>query len=92
MPVFTEKKYGAFLEWAKGCGELGVRWQKWIESLFRAYQACVPKRLADQIGGNVDGCSFNLSAYVLRELQERGLADVPEEACVFTKNLLLIRG
>ena len=92
IPIFTGKEYAAFLAWAKGCDGMDAIWHKWIDSLFRAYQAGAPGRLADQIGGNVDGYSFNLSAFVLKDLQKRGLADMPEEVDIFTKNLLLIRG
>lgn len=92
MPVFTGAQYALFSEWAKGFSGMDVLWEKWIDSLFRAYRAFTPKRLTGQIGGNVDSFSFNLSAFVLSELQARGFADRPGAEKVFTKNLLLIRG
>jgi hypothetical protein len=60
--------------------------------LLSAYRQFAPKRLADQIGGNVDSYSFNLSAFVVKELLQRGAVVVPDSEKVFTKNLLLVRG
>ena len=91
MPVFTQKQYDAFSEWSKGCEKLNSMWEGWLDSLFTAYRKFTPKRLNDQIGGNVDSYSFNLSAFVLKELQYRELADLPQKDTAFTKNLLLIR-
>lgn len=92
IPIFTEKQYADFSDWAQGCHAVDAIWQQWIESLFHVYRAFTPKRLANQIGGNVDSYSFNLSAFVLQDMRRRKRADVPEADKVFTKNLLLIRG
>lgn len=92
MVIFTEEQYADFSGWAKSCHAIDSIWQKWLDSLFKAYQAFTPKRVSDQIGGNVDSYSFNLSAFVLKEMQNRRLVDMPEEGKVFTENLLLIRG
>ena len=92
VPVFTSREYAAYSAWAKACVGLDGLWKKWMDSLFSAYKAYTPKRLADQIGGNVDGYSLHLSAFVLKELQNTGDADRAEEEPAFVKNLLLIRG
>lgn len=75
IPVFTKKQYTDFSEWVGACSAIDSLWQKWIDALFSAYRSFTPGRLADQIGGNVDGYSFNLSAFVLKELRNRGAAD-----------------
>jgi RNA polymerase sigma factor, sigma-70 family len=92
IPVFTKKQYTDFSEWVGACSAIDSLWQKWIDALFSAYRSFTPRRLEEQIGGNVDGYSFNLSAFVLKELRNRGAADQPREGKTFMKNLLLIRG
>lgn len=92
IAVFTEKQYSDFCQWAAQCTTVDSIWKQWIASLFQAYRMVAPKRLADQIGGNVDGCAFNLSAFVLKELRARELLEVPQAEGVFTGNLLLVRG
>jgi RNA polymerase sigma factor (sigma-70 family) len=92
VPVFTGEQYGAFSRWALACPGLDEMWEGWIAKLFEVYKQFTPKRLADQIGGNVDGYSHNLSVFVIKQLQARGLAALPQNGAVFSKNLLLVRG
>ncbi|MCL2500709.1 MAG: RNA polymerase sigma factor [Defluviitaleaceae bacterium] len=91
IPIFSEEEYALFLKWAKKCPGLDGLWDKWITSLKTAYKSFTPKRLVDQIDGNINGQSFNLSAYVIKQLQKQGIASVANENDVFTNNLFLVR-
>ena len=91
IPVFAPEAYQKLERWARDCGTLDAVWDQWLQALYRAYKSFTPKRLADQIGGNVDGFALNANAYILKQLMERQVIERPEEDAVFTKNLLLVR-
>lgn len=91
IAIFTPDEYKKFEEWAQNCRALDAIWNKWINALYREYKSYTPKRLADQIGGNVDSFSFNATAFIIKELNERNIIDRPKKDEVFTKNLMLIR-
>lgn len=91
IPIFTEEEYNLFLGWAKKCTGFDILWDKWIAALKSAYKSFTPKRLVDQIEGNINGQSFNLAAYVIKQLQKQGLASVANADEVFTNNLFLVR-
>ncbi|MCL2386322.1 MAG: RNA polymerase sigma factor, partial [Defluviitaleaceae bacterium] len=69
IPIFTEEQYSNFLAWARKCNGFESLWGKWINALKSEYKSFTPKRLADQIDGNINAQAFNLSAYVIKELQ-----------------------
>ena len=91
IPIFSEAMYSRFMDWAKECDGFQPLWEQWVNVLTTGYKSTTPKRLHDQIPGNVDGKSFDLSAYVIKTLQNQGLASVPEADTVFADNLLLVR-
>lgn len=91
MPVLTSNEYQALRKWAAECHAIDAVWPKWIEALYGSYKSTTPKRLADQIGGNVDSSAYNIVALITKELTSRGLADKPEGDQPFTKNLLLVK-
>ena len=93
IPILSEDEYSRLKEWANGCIGFEKLWQKWINALHAAYKNFTPKRLHDQIEGNVNAQSFNLSAYILKELQKRGLASVanPSPGEIFTNNVFMVR-
>lgn len=92
IPVFfSEEEYKRFNIWAKNCNSIKPEWSKWIDALKATYKSFTPKRLSEQIIGNVNSQSFNLNAYVIKELQKRGLASVADKSKIFTNNLLMVR-
>ena len=91
IPIFSEKEYAALLEWARQCPGLDTLWDKWIAALKSAYKSFTPKRLFDQIEGNIHAQSLNLSAYIILKLQELGAASIANNSEIFTHNLLLVR-
>jgi len=91
IPIFSEKEYALFMEWARKCSALDTLWDKWIITLRSTYKSVIPKRLHDQIEGNVNAHSFNLSAYVINHLQKQEKAKIAKTDEVFTNNLFLVR-
>ncbi|MCL2388103.1 MAG: hypothetical protein FWC89_11240, partial [Defluviitaleaceae bacterium] len=62
-----------------------------INALKSEYKSFTPKRLADQIDGNINAQAFNLSAYVIKELQNRNHASTTKNENTFTNNLFIVR-
>ena len=91
IPIFTKDEYARFTEWARGCTCLDDLLVKWVAALKAIYKSFTPKRLANQIDGNVAPKSFDLAAHVIKMLQERGLADVWDGDGVFTKGVFMVR-
>jgi len=91
IAIFTEKEYSTLLAWARKCGGFDAVWQKWVDVLRKAYKTFTPKRLVDQIDGNINYHAFNLYPHVIKELQNRGFAAAASDSEIFTYNLFLVR-
>ncbi len=89
IPIFTKNQYKSFLALSShGIAEL---LKVWMLSLYKEYKAFTPKRLAEQIAGNVDSYSFNVAAFVMNELQVQGKIEVVNADTVMTYNMLLVK-
>jgi hypothetical protein len=63
----------------------------WMLSLLKEFESFTPKRLKDQILGNIDSYSFNAAAFVIKELQKLGKISTPQPNEVFTANLFYVK-
>jgi len=91
IPIFTKEEYTRLREWAKNCDCLDTIIEKRMATLKTICKTFTPKRLADQIDGNVAPQSFDLSAYVIKELQNQGLADIANGDEIFAKGVFMVR-
>lgn len=89
--IFTEEEYGQLLAWARKCEGFEPIWHIWVGALQKAYKQFTPKRLVDQIEGNINYQAFNLYPRVIKELQNRELASMANSSEIFIHNLFLVR-
>ncbi|MDF2542283.1 MAG: polymerase sigma factor, sigma-70 family [Herbinix sp.] len=64
--------------------------ETWMLSLLQEFHSFTPKRLRDQILGNVDSYSFNATALVIKELQNTGKIMSSQLDEVFTANVFVV--
>lgn len=69
--------------------EIGILLKDWLLFLKKEYEAFTPKRLKNQINGNISSYSNNATAYIIKELQKSGIILTPEDSEIFTDNIAL---
>jgi RNA polymerase sigma factor (sigma-70 family) len=91
IPIFNDERYKVFRKVLEECfATVKSPLEKWMNKLVKEFKAFTPKRLNDQILGNVDSYSFNAGAFVTKELQKQGKMIIPITSDVFTANIFYI--
>ena len=65
--------------------------ETWMLFLLKEFESFTPKRLRDQILGNVDSYSFNAIAFVIKELQKADKIMTLQPDDVLTANLFYVK-
>ena len=92
IPMLSQEQYDKLLSVLNPCyDEIAVLLKDWMFSLLKEYRSFTPKRLIDQIIGNIDGYSFNAVAFVIKELQKLGKIPSPQPKEIFTANLIYVK-
>lgn len=91
IPIFTQMQYEQLWSWASRDYGISKLFKKWMLSLYNEFKSFTPKRLHEQIIGNVDSYSFNSVAFVIKELQTRGEINIPNPKKIFSENILFVK-
>ncbi|HBL83871.1 MAG: hypothetical protein A2Y17_00150 [Clostridiales bacterium GWF2_38_85] len=89
ITIFNKEQYIASYDLTNMEHEITGLLHDWVATLYKQYKTFTPKRLHNQVNGNVQSYSFNVVAHVIKELQENGMLRTPSQDEPFVDNIFL---